>query len=169
MPAAKVNLDLERSPVGLGLRKVGQWVEAGDFTDGGSAVGTLVLSKQIPAGSFVFGSKVKVTTGFDAGGTAVMDIGDGSDDDLFSTTTHNIEDAADNLVEGVDAKVSSPDGAYNGIVPISSDTSITLTVTEGGGDFTLIGTTGKMFVEVFYFSTNPEIVDPTQTRYDARN
>lgn len=163
----KVSLDLERSPVGAGIRKVGQWVIAADFTDGAGATGTLVLSKQIPAGSFVFGSKVTVTTGFDAGGTAVMDIGDGSDADLFSCTTHDIESVASNLVEGVDNKISSPSGAYSGIVPISSATSITLTVTEGGGDFTLIGTTGKMFVEVFYFSTNPEVIDEVSTRYDG--
>ena len=161
----KVSLDLERSPVGVGIRKVGQWVDAGDFTDGTGATGTLVLSKQIPAGSFVFGSKVTVTTAFDAGGTAVMDIGDGSDADLFSLTTHNIETVAANLVEGASAGTSSDQ--YSGIVPVASDTSITLTVTEGGNDFTLIGTTGRMFVEVFYFSTNPEIIDQVSTRYDG--
>lgn len=160
----KVNLDLERSPVGWGLRKVGQWVEAGDFTDGEGATGTKTLAKQIPAGSFVLGSKVTVTEGFDAGGTAVMDIGDGSDADLFSQTTHDIESVASNLVESADA---AADGAYRGIVPIASDTTITLTVTEGGGDFTLIGTTGKMYVEVLYFSTNPESLDQVATRYDA--
>ncbi len=165
MSSANVNLELERSAVALGLRKVGQWVEFGNFTDGGGADGTLVLNKKIPAGSFVFGSKVKVTTGFSGDTTAVMNIGDGSDDDLFSVTTHNVLSAADNLVEGADAV--SGGTAVAGIVPLASETTITLTVT-GGSDFGLI-TAGKMFVEVLYFSTNPEVVDPTQTRFDARN
>ncbi len=160
----KVSTDLERSPVGVGIRKVGQWVKAADFTDGGGATGTLVLNKQIPAGSFVFGSKVKVTTGFDAGGTAVMDIGDGSDADLFSQTTHNVETAANNLVEGVDA---AADAGYRGIVAVTTAVTVKLTITEGGSDFTLIGTTGRMYVEVFYFSTNPEVIDNVATRYDG--
>lgn len=159
----KVNTDLERSPVGVGLRKVGQWVDAGDFTDGGAADGTLSLNKKLPAGAFVFGSKVTVTTGFDAGGTAVMNIGTEADDDLFSQTTHNIETAALNLCEGADA---AADGTMRGIVAVSTEVAVLLTVTEGGGDFTLVGTTGRMYVEVFYISTNVELVDNTQTRYD---
>ena len=160
----KVNLDLERSPVGIGIRKVGEWIEFGDFTDAGGAVGTKTLAKQIPAGSLVFGSKVKVTEGFIGDVSAVLDIGDGSDADLFSQTTHNVFAAASNLIEGADA---AADGSYRGFVAISSDTTITLTVTVDNdwGDVTA----GKMFVEVFYFSTNPEIVDKSQTRYDARN
>ena len=159
----KVQLDLERSPVGIGLRKIGQWVSAGDFTDGGGADGTLNLSKQIPAGSFVFGSKVTVTTGFDAGGTAVMNIGTAADDDLFSVTTHNIETAAANLCEGADVAAA---GGGTGIVPVSTTVTVLLTVTEGGGDFTLVGTTGRMYVEVFYLSTNPEVIDSVATRFD---
>jgi hypothetical protein len=158
----KVNLDLERSPVGLGLRKVGQWVTYDEFTDGGGASGTKTLAKQIPAGSFVLGSKVKVTEGFSGDTTAVMDIGDGSDADLFSLTTHNVLSAASNLVEGAAAGTASD--SYSGIVPIASDTTITLTVT-GASDFGLI-TAGKMFVEVFYLSTNPEVIDKVATRYD---
>ncbi|KKN17992.1 hypothetical protein LCGC14_0960180 [marine sediment metagenome] len=160
----KVNLDLERSPVGIGIRKVGEWIEFGDFTDAGGAVGTKTLAKQIPAGSLVFGSKVKVTEGFIGDVSAVLDIGDGSDADLFSQTTHNVFAAASNLIEGADA---AADASYRGFVAISSDTTITLTVTVDNdwGDVTA----GKMFVEVFYFSTNPEIADKSQTRYDARN
>ncbi|HDZ15009.1 hypothetical protein LCGC14_1588420 [marine sediment metagenome] len=160
----KVSTDLERSPVGVGIRKVGQWVSLADFTDAGGAVGTKTLAKQIPAGSFVFGSKVKVTEGFIGDVSAVLDIGDGSDADLFSLTTHNVFAAASNLVEGADA---AADASYRGFVAISSDTTITLTVTVNNdwGDVTA----GKMFVEVLYFSTNVEVVDKTQTIYDARN
>jgi hypothetical protein len=122
----------------------------------------LVLTKQIPAGSFVFGSKVKVTEGFSGDTTAVMDIGDGSDADLFSQTTHNVLAVASNLVEGADVAAA---GAGRGIVAIATDTSITLTVT-GASDFGLI-TAGKMYVEVFYLSTNPEVIDQVATRYDG--
>ncbi|MHA2063741.1 MAG: hypothetical protein ACXABY_05080 [Candidatus Thorarchaeota archaeon] len=159
----KVSLDLERSPVGMGIRKVGQWVTYDQFTDGGGAAGTLALSKVIPAGSFVLGSKVRVTTGFTGDTTAVLDIGDGSDADLFSLTTHNVLAAASNLVEGAAAGTASD--SYSGIVPIASDATVTLTVT-GASDFGLI-TAGKMYVEVFYFSTNPEVIDKVSTRYDG--
>ncbi|MHA2063284.1 MAG: hypothetical protein ACXABY_02765 [Candidatus Thorarchaeota archaeon] len=158
----KVSLDLERAPVGVGIRKVGQWVTYDQFTDGGGASGTLALSKTIPAGSFVFGSKVTVTTGFTGDTTAVLDIGDGSDADLFSQTTHNIVAAATNLVEGADEAAA---GAGRGIAPVASAATVTLTVT-GASDFGLI-TAGKMYVEVFYFSTNPEIIDQVQTRHDG--
>ena len=163
MSAGNINEQLEMSFTGMGIRKVSQIVDAGDFTDGGGGTGTLVLNKQIPAGSLVLCSKVTVKTGFDAGGTAIMDIGDGSDADLFSQTTHNIETAADNLMETCDAASS---GTSRGTVAISSDTSITLTVTEGGGDFTLIGTTGRMLVEIFYLSTNLELKDGGRVKSD---
>ena len=157
----KVNLDLERSPVGCGIRKVGEWVDYSDFTDGGGASGTLALSKVIPAGSFAFGSKITVTTGFTGDTTAVADIGDGSDADLFNQTAHNVLAAASNLV----GAATEAAGSDRGIVALASDTTITVTVT-GSSDFGLI-TAGRMYVEVFYFSTNPEVIDKVATRYDG--
>jgi hypothetical protein len=158
----KVNLDLERSPVGIGIRKVGQWITYDQFTDGAGVSGTKTLAKQIPAGSFVIGSKITVTTGFTGGASAVADIGDGSDADLFSYTTHNVFAVASNLVEGADA---AADAAYRGIVAINSDTTITVTVSEAA-DFGLISA-GKMYVEVIYISTNPEVLDKVATRWDG--
>lgn len=153
MPSNRyINLGLELSPIGMGIRKVAQWVEYSDFTDGTGTSGTLVLTNKIPAGSFVLGSKVTVTTGFTGDTSCVLDIGDGSDADLFSYTTHNIYTAATNLVESCDA---AADAKYRGIVPIASDTSITLTATSGS-DWGLV-TAGKILVEVFYFSTNVEL------------
>ena len=162
MAGAKVNLDLERGSVGMGIRKVGQWVIYSQFTDGGGAAGTFVLAKTLPAGSFVIGSKVKVTEGFSGDTTAVMDVGDGSDDDKFSYTTHDILSVADNLIEQADA---GSGGSETGFALVTSDTTVTLTVT-GGSDFGLI-TAGKMYVEVFYLSTNPEVIDPVATRFDG--
>ena len=158
----KVNLDLERGPVGIGIRKVGQWVKFGDFTDGGSLSGYVDLAKQIPAGSRVLFSKVTVTAGFAGDTSAVMDIGSTSDTDLFSYTTHNVLAAAANLMEHADV---SGAGTTLGPVLITSDTTVRVTVT-GNANFTSISA-GKAYVEVVYMSTNPEIIDISQTRYDG--
>ena len=158
----KVSLDLERAPVGLGLRKVGQWVGYADFTDGASTAGTLALSKTIPAGSLVIGSKATVVEGFTGDTSAVLDVGDGSDADKFSLATLNVFAVANNLIIGTDEAAS---GAGGGLAAVTSDATVTLTVTAGSdwGDVTA----GKMYVEVFYFSTNPEIIDQVATRYDG--
>ena len=152
MSTKNVNLELERSGVGLGIRKVAEWVSYSDFTDGAGTDGTLALTDTIPAGSFVIGTKVRVTTGFTGDTTCVMDIGDGSDADLFSYTTHNIYTAASNLMEGCDSAAAGNTGT--GIVPIATATTITLTAT-GASDWGLV-TAGRLLVEVFYLSTNPE-------------
>ena len=161
MPSARANLDLERSPVGMGFRKIGQWVTYDQFTDGAGASGTLDLSKQIPAGSLVICSKVKVTTGFTGDTTAVMDVGISGDADRFSLTTHNVLAAASNLLENADPAA----GGAAGLDLVTSDTTVTLTIT-GASDFGLI-TAGKLYVEVFYLSTNPEVEDKVSTRYDG--
>jgi len=153
MSIKNVNLELERSGVGLGLRKVAQWVDYSDFTDGGSAAGTLSLTATIPAGSFVLGSKVRVTTGFTGDTTCTLDVGTASDTDLFSYTTHNILAAADNLVEGADSSSGGTTGT--GLAPVATETTVLLTAT-GASDWGLV-TAGKMLVEVYYLSTNPEI------------
>jgi len=161
MSIRAVNNELERSGVGLGIRKVAQWVSYSDFTDGGGTDGTLDLTDTIPAGSFIFGTKVKVVTGFTGDTSCVLDIGDGSDPDLFTYTNHNIFTASDNLVEGCDS--SSGGTAGTGIVPVTSATTITLTATSDNdwGDVSA----GRMLVEVFYFSTNVEAQDNYPYRY----
>jgi len=163
MSARYINLAMERSPVGMGIRKVAQWVTYDDFTDGGSTDGTLALTNTIPAGSFIIGSKVRVVTGFTGDTTCVLDIGDGSDADLFSFTTHNIYTAADNLVEAADGAAA---GTERGIVAVGSTTTITLTAT-GASDWTLV-TAGKMLVEIFYLSTNPEFTEKYPNQLDER-
>jgi hypothetical protein len=59
-----------------------QRVLIGDFTDGGATVGTLVLDGVIPAGAFVLRTIVSDLTGFTGDTSAVMMVGDGTDDDL---------------------------------------------------------------------------------------
>lgn len=160
MSKGNVNYEMESSDVGLGLRKVSQWVAYGDFTDGGGTDGTLNLTPTIPAGSFVVGSKVKVTAGFTGDTSCVLDIGTSSDSDLFSYTNHNIFTAADNLVEGADG--ASGGSAGTGLAPVASKTTVKLTATSGS-DWGAVSA-GRALVEVFYLSTNVEL----QTDYPYR-
>ena len=158
----KVSLDLERSPVGVGIRKIGQWVTYDQFVDGEAADGTLNLSKQIPAGSVVLFSKVTVKAGFTGDGSCVLDIGTADDADAFSYTTHNIYTAASNLLEHADV---SGAGTSPGPVLVTSDTTVKLTASSGS-DWTSVSA-GKIYVEVVYLSTNPEVIDQVATRYDG--
>lgn len=158
----KVSLDLERSPVGIGIRKVGQWITYDQFTDGAGASGYIDLSKQIPAGSYVLFSKVTVTEGFAGDTTAVMDVGNSADTDDYSFTDHNVFAAAANLMEP--ANGDSGDTAQSPIC-VTTATTVRVTVT-GGSDFGAI-TAGKAYVEVVYISTNPEVIDKIATRYDG--
>lgn len=163
MSVKNVNLELERSGVGMSFRKVAQWVSYSDFTDGGGTSGTLNLTETIPAGSFVIGTKVKVTTAFTGGAntTAVLDIGNSSDADNYTYTDHNIFTAADNLLEPADQVQGGATGG--GLVPVTSATTVKLTATVSA-DWTTISA-GRMLVEVFYLSTNPEL----EVDYPYRN
>lgn len=162
MSAHKVNLDLERSGVGIGIRKIGQWVSYDQFTDETSdAVGYINLNKKIPAGSLVLCSKVTVTEGFAGDTTAKMDIGVSADIDDFSFTEYDVLAVGANKISNANADSSDTSA---GPFIITSDTTVRVTVT-GTADFTSI-TAGKAYVEVIYLSTNPEVIDPVQTRYD---
>jgi hypothetical protein len=90
-----------------------------------------------------------------------MDVGNASDEDRYSLTTHNVLAAASNLLENADVGAS---GAA-GLDPTTSDTTVKLTIT-GASDFGLI-TAGKLYVEVFYLSTNPEVIDKVSTVHDG--
>jgi len=153
MSVNNVVLEMERGVGGMGIRKVSQVVEYSDFTDGGSTSGTLNLRKKIPAGSFVIGSKVKVIEGFTGDTSCTLDIGTASDADAFSLTTHNIYTAADNLLEAADYGGGGSAGFYL----ITSDTTVKLTATSAS-DWGSVSA-GKMEVDVFYLSTNPELTD----------
>jgi len=157
----KVQLDLERSPVGVGIRKIGQWVEFGDFTDGAGAAGTLNLSKQLPAGAIVLASKVTTTEGFAGDTSAAMIIGLTADTDRYSLADVDVFSVAANQLTGID----SAEGGVAAPALITTDTTVLVTITAGS-DWGLV-TAGKAFVEVIYLSTNPEVIDKTATRYDG--
>ncbi len=160
MSTGNVNYELEASLTGIGLRKVSQIVEYGDFTDDGSdANGDLTLTKSVPAGSFIIGSKVTVKTGFTGDTSAALKIGSSADNANYSgNTTHNVLAAANDLVKA--AFISSDAG----LGAVGSDQIIYLTL-AGNADFTSISA-GRMLVEVFYFSTNVELTDGGRNKSD---
>ena len=139
--------NLEMSPVGMGLRKVAQIVNASEFTDGGATTGDYTLKTQIPVGAFVIGSKVIVKNAFDDDTTAVMTIGKTAGQDEFSDgTTIDVATAG-----------TKGDSAEDPMEFIASATDVILRIT-GASDFTDIAEgDGKMLVEVYYLSTVLEL------------
>ncbi len=151
MSTENVKFQMESNYVGMGIGKVAQIVKYSDFTDDGdNGDGDLELDKQIPAGSFIIGTKVTVKTGFTGDTSAALSVGASEDDDEWSgNTTIDVLSAARNLVAG------------DGLKAISAAATVFLTV-AGVGDFTLI-TAGEMLVEVYYLSTNVELIDSQPT------
>jgi hypothetical protein len=122
------------------LNKITQTVARSQFTDGGAASGTFVLTDGvIPAGATVLFSAIQEIVGFTGNTSAVLTIGDGTDVDRYNTGTPNVFVTAAN---GVSAGV--PSGAqYH-----TADASVTLTVTSAA-DFTAV-TAGSVTVSLYY-------------------
>lgn len=151
MSKQNVAYELLTGPGGIGIQSVIQKVSFDEFTDGGGADGTLALATTIPAGSVGLFTKVDVLTAFTSASgtsTAVMNVGDGSDDDKFSYTTFNVFVAAKGLMEQHDAAAS---GTETGLSLITTEATVTLTITEDSdfGQFTQ----GELVVAVYYMPT----------------
>lgn len=157
MSANNVNSELERGPVGMGIRKVSQDISYGDFTDK-DTYGSLTMTDKIPAGSFVIGSKVTVKTGFTGDGvTCALKIGDSGDDNCYSgATTHAIVDAATNLVIAAVIHSNTNSSDDIGLVAEASEVTVLLVATGADTDWSDVSA-GEMTVEVFYLSTNLEL------------
>jgi hypothetical protein len=118
-------------------------VAAEDLVDGGGATGTATSSDTIPAGALIFATAVTQVTGFAGDVSAIIKIGDGTDDDRFNTGTPSVFATAANGVE-----VGRPSGdvrvrtAVHVVATITSSTDIGLVISNGGGG---------LFVEVAYF------------------
>lgn len=145
MSAGNVNIELERSDVGLGLRSVKQTISYDDFTDNEDTTGSLTMTDSLPEGAFVIGTKVTVTTGFTGDTTATMTVGKSDGADEFSDGTSINIYTADVL----------GDSAEDPLEFLAADTSVYLKVT-GSADFSSISA-GEMVVEVFYLSTVIEL------------
>jgi hypothetical protein len=117
------------------------------------------MNKQIPAGSFVVGSKVTVKTGFTGDTTATLTVGTAGDANEYSgNTTHNI------LAAGRNKVAAAFIGADSGLVAEGTAIDVLLTVV-GNADFGAI-VAGEMLVEVFYLSTNVELTDAPKNEID---
>lgn len=145
MSIGNVNQELERSPVGLGLRKIDQWISYSDFTDSTGTTGTLTLTKTLPAGAFYIGCKAKIVTGFTGDTSCTLAIGKTSGEDEFTDgTTLNIYTAA------TVGEIGEDQMEY-----LASDTTVYLVAT-GDDDWTSVSA-GRLYLEMFYLSTEVEI------------
>lgn len=150
MSAGTVSVELERSPVGMGIRKVSQWVKYSDFTDSEGATGTLVMTPTIPAGAFVIGTKVYVKTGFTgSGATCTLSAGSAAAGTQYANAL-NVYTAAK-----VGTVVTTPLGF------IASAQTVYLTATAT--DWTAV-TAGQMFVEIFFLSTEVDLTSGYQDK-----
>jgi len=151
MSSGNINVELERSPVGMGINKVSQWIGYADFADGGSTAGTLNMTQKLPVGAFMLGSKVRITEAFT--GTVSLAIGNSTDSNKYSDDT--------TVAIGTAATVG--ESPQDRLEFIASETTILLTATHSS-DWGLV-TAGKMLVEVFYLSTVVELTKghPTKT------
>lgn len=99
-----------------------QTVALADFTDGGAAVGTLVLDYGIPVGATVVRTYLLALTGFTGDTSCTLIVGDGTDTDRYNTGTPSIFTTAAGETDL---------GAISGVAYHSAAKSITLTATSG--------------------------------------
>lgn len=99
-----------------------QTVAVADFTDGGAAVGTLVLDYGIPLGATVVRSFLLALTGFTGNTSCTLTVGDGTDPDRYNTGTPSIFTTAAGETDL---------GAISGTAYHTAAKSVTLTATSG--------------------------------------
>lgn len=142
MSSANVNIELERSPVGMGINKVAQWLDYSDFVDS-TQNGRLTLAQTIPVGALLLGTRIRIETALVTGDTNTMDVG---------TSAGGAEILAAADISSI-AIVGGP--AVTPLQFISSAATIHVEINEGT-DWDNI-TAGKFLVEVFYLSTATEL------------
>lgn len=111
-----------------------------DFTDNTDATGTIDTGIDIPADSVLLGFELVVTEGFTGDTSAVADLGDGTDADLFNGANQPNVLSAASVGVGADPAASV----------VTADTDLHLTV-EGGADWGSV-TAGKVKVRAAYAS-----------------
>jgi hypothetical protein len=119
-----------------------QRVLISDFTDGGTTTGTLVLDGEIPIGAFVERVIVTDVTGFAGDTTAVLMVGDGTDDDRYNASAD---------IDVFTTVAALDGGAPQGTQVHVAAKSVTLTITSTS-DFAAVVTNGSgaMTVKIFY-------------------
>jgi len=153
MSSGNINVELERSPVGMGINKVSQWVKASDMTDS-STTGSITLTQKIPAGAFVIGTKVTVKVAFDEDTSAALTVGKSAAGTEFTDAG-----SVSILAAGIVGKVATDPLEF-----IASATTVYAQVTTAS-DFTLCyASDGEILIEVFYLSTAVELTKGHPTR-----
>src|SRR5690606_13509537 len=108
-----------------------------DFTDGGSAAGTLDLDNDIPIGAYFLNSWVRVLTAFVTVSTLTLTIGDGTDPDRYNTGTPSIASTG-----YIDMGVASGTRLHTA----AKTPKLTATEDSDWGDITA----GKLLVRLYY-------------------
>ncbi len=152
MPSGNVNVELERSMIGMGINKVAAWLDWSDFTDS-SQNGRLTLAQTIPAGAFLLGTRIRIETALATGDTNTMDVG---------TSAGGAQILAGATINAV-AVVGGP--AATPLQFIASTTTIHVEINEST-DWDNI-TAGKFLVEIFYLSTVTELNKGYPNRYHS--
>lgn len=119
------NLDGDWKPT---TGSIVQTVSYDDFTDGGAAVGTLVLTDGIPVGANVRRTFLQALTGFAGDTSCTLTVGDGTDPDRYMTGTPSIFTTAAGETDL---------GAVSGVAYHTAAKSVTLTATSAA-DFTSV-------------------------------
>jgi hypothetical protein len=120
-----------------GSHVIQQRVEYTDFTDGGGATGTLVLSEQIPIGAIVYRATLVDLDDFVGSAAVTLTVGDGTDVDRYNTGTPSLA-----------ASLAQLDlGAPSGVIIHAVAATITITVTDDSdfGDISAGGFTFRLY------------------------
>lgn len=109
-----------------------------DFTDGGAAVGTLVLTPQFPAGAIADVGQLRDVVGWAGDVSAVLTVGDGSDVDRYNTGTPSLFATAAFVAFGVPSGVRHHTAAQAITATVTSSSDFTLVKTNGLGRATVV-------------------------------
>lgn len=146
MSVGNVNAELELSKVGLGLRSVKKTIKYSDMTDSG-VTGSFQLAN-IPAYSFVIGTKVTVKVPFTGGenSTATLTVGSAAGGHQWH--------AGSNIgsVYTIATRMALADTVL-GVQTSAAEVHARVTVDD---DYTTVSA-GRIVIEVFYLSTVPEL------------
>ena len=146
MAVGNVNLELELSSVGLGLRSVKRKIKYSDMTDS-TTTGSVQLDN-IPAYSMVIGTKVTTSKAFTGGANTTSTITVGS-----AAGGHQWHAGSSLGSVYTVGKLMALADTVLGVQTSAAAVHVRVTVSA---DYTTISA-GEMLVEVFYLSTVPEL------------
>lgn len=119
------------------LSMVTQTVKVTEFTDGGSTIGTFVLTPTLPIGAWVLQTILVNVTGFAGDTTATLQVGDGTTVARYSTGTPSVFATATAIDMGVPSGVKIHTVANSVTLTITSSTDFTALVTNALGQLTI--------------------------------